>query len=131
MNSTIPIFDGHNDVLLNLLLPERGGGRSFFERGERGHLDLPRAVEGGFGGGFFACFVPPGPADGWSLEAAVTVGEDGYEVEMAPSVDASYARRFMLDTTVCAVMLIGKRVEFNKQRSVRGLRRKSPPEHRI
>ena len=96
MNSTIPIFDGHNDVLLNLLLPERGGGRSFFERGERGHLDLPRAVEGGFGGGFFACFVPPDPADGWSLEAALTVGEDGYEVEMAPSVDTSYARRFTM-----------------------------------
>ncbi|HEX6509528.1 MAG TPA: dipeptidase [Chloroflexota bacterium] len=49
---TIPIFDGHNDVLLRL----RDGG-SFFERNDIGHLDLPRAVAGGFGGGFCAVFV--------------------------------------------------------------------------
>ena len=96
MNSTIPVFDGHNDVLLNLLLPERGGGRSFFERGKRGHMDLSRALEGGFGGGFFACFVPADPADGWSLAAALTVAEDGYEVELAPPVNPSYARRFAM-----------------------------------
>ena len=45
----IPIFDGHNDTLLNLYLPERGGGRTFFERSEAGHLDLPRARVGWFG----------------------------------------------------------------------------------
>ena len=55
----IPVFDGHNDTLLNLHRPERGGGRTFFERSERGHIDLPRARAGGFGGGFFAVFVPP------------------------------------------------------------------------
>ncbi len=96
MNGAAPVFDGHNDVLLDLLLPGRGGGRSFFERSERGHLDLPRALEGGFGGGFFACFVPPDPAGGWSLDAALTVREDGYEVEMAPPLDPSYARRFAM-----------------------------------
>ncbi len=52
------IFDGHNDTLLSLYMPERGKGRSFFERSDIGHLDLPRAREGGFGGGFFAIFVP-------------------------------------------------------------------------
>jgi membrane dipeptidase len=50
----IPVFDGHNDTLLDLPLTER----SFFERSPRGHLDLPRAREGGLGGGFFAVFVP-------------------------------------------------------------------------
>jgi membrane dipeptidase len=50
----IPVFDGHNDTLLDLPLTER----SFFERSDRGHLDLPRAREGGLGGGFFAVFVP-------------------------------------------------------------------------
>jgi membrane dipeptidase len=49
----IPIFDGHNDTLLDLPLT----GRSFFERSEQGHLDLPRAQEGGLGGGFFAVFI--------------------------------------------------------------------------
>ncbi len=52
------IFDGHNDTLLDLYLDERGGGRSFFIRDDSGHIDLPRATEGGLGGGFFAMFVP-------------------------------------------------------------------------
>jgi membrane dipeptidase len=52
------VFDGHNDVLLRLLLSGRNEGSSFFERGEKGHIDLPRAREGGLSGGFFAIFVP-------------------------------------------------------------------------
>jgi membrane dipeptidase len=52
------VFDGHNDTLLDLLKPEGSKSRSFFEASDSGHLDLPRAKEGGFGGGFFAMFVP-------------------------------------------------------------------------
>ena len=52
--ATMPIFDGHNDTLLNL--PRTG--RSFFEHGGTGHVDLPRARAGGLAGGFFALFVP-------------------------------------------------------------------------
>ena len=52
------IFDGHNDVLLKL----RGaGGRpalKLFHEGRDGHIDVPRSKRGGFGGGFFAIFVP-------------------------------------------------------------------------
>lgn len=51
---TIPIFDGHNDTILSL----RQTGRSFFESSTQGHLDLPRAVDGGLAGGFFAIWVP-------------------------------------------------------------------------
>jgi membrane dipeptidase len=60
----IPIFDGHNDTLLNLYLLDRGEGRDFFERSDLGHIDLPRAREGGFGGGYFACWTPPDPESG-------------------------------------------------------------------
>jgi membrane dipeptidase len=49
----IPIFDGHNDTLLDLPLT----ARSFFEHSGKGHLDLPRARAGGLGGGFFAVFI--------------------------------------------------------------------------
>jgi membrane dipeptidase len=90
---TIPIFDGHNDTLLNLHLPGRGEGRSFFERSDLGHVDLPRAREGGFGGGFFACYVPNPEDDGWTEEAALTITENGYEVADAPALDPAYARR--------------------------------------
>ena len=57
MTASLPIFDGHNDTLLRLYrkgLPVT----AFFEHGEDGHLDLPRARAGGFAGGLFACFVP-------------------------------------------------------------------------
>ncbi len=56
--SDFPIFDGHNDTLLKLHLEQGENGRSFFERSETGHIDLPRAREGGLAGGFFAVFTP-------------------------------------------------------------------------
>jgi membrane dipeptidase len=60
----VPIFDGHNDVLLRLY--RRGGAdapRAFLEGEDKGHLDLPKARQGGFAGGLFAVFVPsPGKA---------------------------------------------------------------------
>jgi membrane dipeptidase len=58
-NAAFPlVFDGHNDTLLSLPGREPGTARDFFERSDRGHIDLPRAQEGGLGGGFFAVFVP-------------------------------------------------------------------------
>ena len=90
----IPVFDGHNDTLLNLLLRRRGKGRSFFERSETGHLDLPRALEGGFGGGLFACFAPPNPKSGWDEESALRITNEGYEVAGSPPLDPDYARGF-------------------------------------
>jgi membrane dipeptidase len=52
------VIDGHNDTLLALHLPERGRRRGFFQRSAIGHVDLPRAQEGGLGAAFFAIFVP-------------------------------------------------------------------------
>ena len=90
----VPVFDGHNDTLLNLLLRKRGQGRRFFERGKTGHLDLPRALEGGFGGGFFACFAPPNPNSGWDEESALRITDRGYEVAGSPPLDPDYASGF-------------------------------------
>ncbi|WP_099828143.1 dipeptidase [Oceaniglobus indicus] len=59
MSDTVPaIFDGHNDVLLKLY---NAGGRDAcdgFVNGRDGAIDLPKARAGGFGGGFFAVYVP-------------------------------------------------------------------------
>jgi microsomal dipeptidase-like Zn-dependent dipeptidase len=53
-DSTYPlIFDGHNDTILSM----EKTGRSFFERAAEGHIDLPRAADGGLGGGFFAIYI--------------------------------------------------------------------------
>ncbi|MCC6863284.1 MAG: dipeptidase [Rhodobacteraceae bacterium] len=54
----IPVFDGHNDILLRILQkPEQR--EAIWLTGEgKGHLDLPRMAQGGFMGGFFAIYMP-------------------------------------------------------------------------
>jgi membrane dipeptidase len=90
------VFDGHNDTLLDLYVPARGGGRDFFARGERGHIDLPRARAGGFGGGFFAVFVPaPHPAQSAPLTSRS-------ETPPIPAIDPAYAQH----TTMAMVALL-------------------------
>lgn len=80
---SVPVFDGHNDVLLRLY---QDPAREFRSEGEDGHLDLPRARRGGFAGGFFACFVP-GP----ETEPVFTKG--GYVTELAEPVAEEDARQ--------------------------------------
>ena len=90
--SHIPVFDGHNDTLLNLYVKERGHGRNFFDRGpkETGHIDLPRAKEAGFAGGIFAIFVPSQQRAN-DFNAIAT--PDGYDFPMPPQLEHSLALR--------------------------------------
>jgi membrane dipeptidase len=71
-----PIFDGHNDTVLSLVKT----GRSFFGRATEGHIDLPRAREGGLGGGFFAVYihdpVTAGDAAGAPVEVSMRIYDD-------------------------------------------------------
>jgi membrane dipeptidase len=87
------VFDGHNDVVLSLYNPERGHGRSFFERSSYGHLDLPRAREGGFCGGFFAVFVPADPSAPTPEEPEAVRAPDGYARRLAAPLSLAYAQR--------------------------------------
>ena len=52
------IFDGHNDTINHLQRVGDTTGEGFFGGGELAHLDLPRARQGGFSGGFFALWSP-------------------------------------------------------------------------
>lgn len=89
------IFDGHNDTLINLYLPERGKGRSFFEESEIGQIDLPRAVKGGFIGGIFSIFTPTPKS---SVEANDAYGfeftKNGYKQTLRSAIDPQYAQTF-------------------------------------
>jgi membrane dipeptidase len=87
----IPVIVGHQDTLLALHLPERGCGRDFFVRSEIGHLDLPRAQEGGVAGGFFAVFIPRDPALPCEPDDGLTVTEGGYTVRLAEPLEYGYA----------------------------------------
>jgi membrane dipeptidase len=65
--SPIPVFDGHNDVLLRLWSKVGSDGVADFLTGDGlGHIDLPRMNAGGFAGGMFAIFAP---SDGPELPA--------------------------------------------------------------
>ncbi|MBV9282028.1 MAG: membrane dipeptidase, partial [Chloroflexi bacterium] len=109
----LPIVDGHNDTLLHLYARERGGGRSFFARSDVGHIDLPRAREGGLAGGFFAIFVPSNPP--MSRQSDVHLTGDGYEVRLAPRVDHSRARQMTIEV---ASVLFQLEEESNEQLKV-------------
>ena len=68
-SNLIPIFDGHNDTVLSL----RATGRDFFARSAEGHIDFPRAREGGLAGGIFAVFVSdPGERPGDDAPGVIT-----------------------------------------------------------
>jgi membrane dipeptidase len=54
----MPVFDGHNDVLLRLMRGKIQPEQAFLEGDDIGHLDWPRMKQGGFVGGFFAVYVP-------------------------------------------------------------------------
>ena len=89
MSDTFPIFDGHNDVLLRLVGKRDTNPEKLFLEGEQyGHIDLPRALKGGFGGGIFAIFVPSRdePADVEGLMKAAA-----YDVPMPRTMSAAAA----------------------------------------
>jgi membrane dipeptidase len=57
--TSVPVFDGHNDVLLRLWMKANGREALDFVEGDGlGHMDLPRMKAGHMAGGLFAAFAP-------------------------------------------------------------------------
>lgn len=82
-NTTHPIiFDGHNDVLLKQF--EQGpDARQGFIDGNDDHIDLPKAKIGGFGGGFFAIYVP----SKMDIDGAMDqMSQPEYDIPMPPEI---------------------------------------------
>ncbi|MEP3198017.1 MAG: dipeptidase [Lentilitoribacter sp.] len=52
------VFDGHNDVLSMLMKSGGPSAANSFLTGHDGAIDAKRAKIGGFGGGFFAIYIP-------------------------------------------------------------------------
>ncbi|HEY6994933.1 MAG TPA: dipeptidase [Xanthobacteraceae bacterium] len=110
----VPIFDGHNDVLLRLY--RRGGAdapRAFLEGEATGQLDLPMARQGGFAGGLFAIFVPSrNGATGPNGEAPSPSADSG--AASPPSVELTPAQ-----TAVFSMLSLLLRIERESQGRVR------------
>jgi len=90
------VIDGHNDALLRV----RRSGGSLLERAEVGHLDVPRAREGGLAAGFFAVFVPGEDRIDWKA-----LGPPPFELPLAPPVDPE---RAALEAAAMADLLTGE-----------------------
>lgn len=88
------IFDGHNDTLLRLWRAGDRDGARFLDGDGEGHIDLPRAREGGFAGGFFAAYVPD---EGPPAEDPAPEGEQPEDLPPFGPIDSSWARRATLE----------------------------------
>lgn len=94
----IPVVDGHNDALLRAWRR----GISLRDRGEDGHLDLPRMREGGIAAGFFAIFVPATDEEVADPRESVVLTEDGYEVPTEGPLELERAARTARELTAIA-----------------------------
>jgi membrane dipeptidase len=93
----VPVFDGHNDAIQKLAPFADEDLRRFLDGGVAGHIDLPRAREGGFAGGMFAISVssPRPPED--PLNPTLRITDNGYEVRLAEPVEPDPALRQAID----------------------------------
>src|SRR5882757_10299065 len=91
MTTNIPVFDGHNDVLLRLYKSASSDAVSDFLLGQdAGHIDLKKARAGAFVGGFFAMYSPS-PGNFSSLSKQMTGGQ--YAVPLPAPLDMEEARK--------------------------------------
>lgn len=88
----LPIFDGHNDVLLRLLQKNEpdGGVQSFLAGDGMGQLDLPRARAGGMRAGLFAVFIPNARNDLADNEALMR--QAAYDLPLPAEIEPTYSQ---------------------------------------
>lgn len=77
------IFDGHNDLLLQIQSGSVASDKDGFLGSGGHHIDLFKATMGGFAGGFFAIFVPH-DGDASFMEDMMA---DSYDLPLPPAVD--------------------------------------------
>jgi membrane dipeptidase len=58
MPAPVPVFDGHNDLVLKIAAAGASRDRLWRHGDGAGHMDLPRMQAAGFAGGFFAVYIP-------------------------------------------------------------------------
>ncbi|MCA9859131.1 MAG: dipeptidase [Thermomicrobiales bacterium] len=98
-----PIFDGHNDTIQHI----GEGKRSFFRRGAKGHIDLPRADEGGLIGGCFAIWVPDVELDD-DRDASGNLSPSERKKNPSPPLEFSYAYDHLFDQLHRLYRIVGE-----------------------
>lgn len=100
----LPIVDGHNDSLGRLYPYTHERVQEFFVRHTDGHIDLPRAREGGLAGGFFAVYASA-HAPGTRVPFEVSPTPTGYEVPLAAPLDPAQAAQATIAMTAALFRL--------------------------
>ncbi|UWQ81009.1 dipeptidase [Leisingera sp. S132] len=77
------IFDGHNDLLLQIQSGNVAADENGFMGSGGHHIDLSKARKGGFAGGLFAIFVPD-EADASFMEEMMA---ESYDLPLPPALD--------------------------------------------
>ena len=94
MTDNLPlIFDGHNDVLLKMFLSGETRDVGGFAKGRDSAIDLPKAKAGGFGGGFFAIYVPSEPGD---VDRLDEMNKPAYDLPLPEALEFSEASNIAL-----------------------------------
>lgn len=95
----MPVFDGHNDVLLRLWRSHAADPVGTFIYGPAaGQMDLPRIRQGGMAGGLFAAYVPSGGVIAKSVPGKFDIFKDAPET---PSITEARDITFsMLNTLI-------------------------------
>ncbi|TPG53581.1 dipeptidase [Ewingella americana] len=117
----MPVFDGHNDVLLQLWNAHREDpARTFLNGPASGQMDLPRCREAGFAGGLFAAWVPSPRFDSASSVPDLTIDPrfllEGTQkhADFSPTPSFEFAR----DVTI-GMMAFLLRIEAQSQGAVK------------
>ena len=94
--SQYTVFDGHNDVLARLFMDQDRDGVAAFRDGRPdGHVDGPKASAGGFGGGFFAVWIPPQGKK--TSDPKGEMKKAKYDLPGSPAMDKSHAFNVAMD----------------------------------
>lgn len=91
----IPVFDGHNDILLHLAQDAGSRAAIWPEARAGGHLDLPRMRRGGFAGGFFAIYVPS-PKGHDAVDYMAAMDNPPYALPLPPPLAQTEAQAMAL-----------------------------------
>ncbi|SCZ10204.1 membrane dipeptidase [Microvirga guangxiensis] len=86
----MPVFDGHNDVLLRLMRGKIQPEKAFLEGDNIGHLDWPRMKQGGMFGGFFAVYVS---SEEMGIDIDALMARPEYDVPLPPMLDLAPSQK--------------------------------------
>lgn len=95
------VFDGHNDLLLRIHCGDVPAGAEGFQGSGGNQIDLDKARQGGFGGGFFAIYVP---SPDTKLDESEMMSSN-YDLPLPPPVDLDAASRVALSQAAILLRL--------------------------